>query len=99
MEEKSKDSLLVIIGIVVFAMIFSGLVIFNVQDDRRKAIEAAQPKPLPTEVEKAQKHFKYFKDPRTNVCFVGSYNYYNTFYTLTQVSCTPEVEKLLEPLP
>ncbi len=51
--------------------------------------------PTPAE-EAAQVH--YYKDPRTNLCFVRSYvNEYpmGTATIFTNVPCTPEVEKLI----
>jgi hypothetical protein len=37
----------------------------------------------------------YFKDPRTNLCFVG-YGMGWNFGLMTNVPCSPEVEKLIK---
>ena len=42
----------------------------------------------------------YYKDPRTNLCFVENQTYNSTpfaDYSYTYVPCTPEVEKLITP--
>lgn len=46
--------------------------------------------------EKQQYWVHYYKDTRTNLCFAGrGLNGYSAL--LTQVPCSPEVEKLVEP--
>lgn len=41
--------------------------------------------------------FVYIKDTRTNLCFAA--HGYGQGYTMTNVPCSTEVEKLIEPVP
>lgn len=40
--------------------------------------------------------FHYFKDKRTNLCFISGDDLRSNYSVLTNVPCTPEVEKLIE---
>jgi hypothetical protein len=49
--------------------------------------------------QKTKEYFHYYKDARTNLCFAGNPVGYGNDLGLTCVPCTPDVEKLVEPLP
>lgn len=59
------------------------------------ALTACAPPP-PTGKVKQQHWVHYYKDTRTDLCFAG-YNLGGHDGYLTQVPCSPEVEKLTEP--
>lgn len=52
-----------------------------------------------TVLEKEQVWIHYYKDARTGICFAGSGGLQQYSATLTAVSCTPDVERLVEAWP
>lgn len=51
-----------------------------------------------TEAKREANYIHYYKDSRTNLCFAGQVGEYYSA-TMTYVPCSPEVEKLVEPVP
>jgi hypothetical protein len=60
------------------------------------ALVACGSDPSPTSRQNAIHWVHYYKDTRTDLCFAG-YNLGSNDALLTQVPCSPEVEKLTEP--
>lgn len=52
-----------------------------------------------TPTQKEQSYIHYYKDNRTGLCFAGSGALNANWSVLTYVPCSPEVERLKEPLP
>lgn len=49
--------------------------------------------------EKEQAYIHYYKDTRTGVCFAGSGSLQAYSATLAAVTCTPDIERLVEAWP
>lgn len=88
-----KDLLPMLVGWAIFAVVVLIGCVITVSITSCESMETPH-----TDTQKASHYIHYYKDARTGLCFAGSAGDYEGA-TLTNVSCTPEVEKLVGPLP